>query len=71
MEVEEAVSLELGTSHIPQQLLCHTHPALMFTRKIVELFAKIEKKIGPEKIYSSCLVNATTTHDSVTEPFTN
>ena len=69
MEVEEAVSLELGTSHIPQELLCHTHPALMFTRKIVELFAKIEKKIGREKIYSSCLVNATTTHDLVTEQF--
>ena len=37
------------------------HPALMFNRKTVELFAKIERSIGPEKIYSACLVNATVT----------
>jgi hypothetical protein len=67
--VEEMVSLELGTEHIPIQLLCHTHPVLMFVRKTVELFSKVERKIGPEKIDSSFLVNATTTHDTVTEQF--
>ena len=64
MEVEEMVSVELGTEHVPQQLLCQTHPALMFNRKTVELFAKIERSIGPEKIYS-----ATTSHDSVIEQY--
>ena len=33
--------------------------------------SKIKKKISPEKIFFSCLVNATTTHDSVTEQFIN
>ena len=35
MEVGEMVSVELGTEHVPQQLLCQTHPALMFNRKTV------------------------------------
>ena len=29
----------------------------------------MEKEIGPDKIYSTFLVNATTSHDSVTEQF--
>ena len=33
--------------------------------------SKIKKKISPEKIFFSCLVNVTTTHDSVTEQFIN
>ena len=32
-EVEDIVSLELGTDHIPKQLLCHT--VLMFSRRMV------------------------------------
>ena len=35
LEVEDIVSLELGTDHIPDQLLCHTHPVLMFTRRMI------------------------------------
>ena len=41
----------------------------MFNRKMVDLFSKIEKEIGPDKIYSTCLVNATISHESVTEQF--
>ena len=41
----------------------------MFTRVGVSLFAGVEREIGPDKIYSSFLVNATTSHDSVTEQF--
>ena len=68
-EVDEQVALELGTEHVPIHLLCHTHPVLMFNRKLVEFFGKVEKEIGPDKIYSNFLVNATTSHDSVTEQF--
>lgn len=68
-EVDEIVAAELGTEHIPVHLLCHTHPALMFNRKIVEVCSKIEKEIGPDKIYSAFLVNATTSHDSVLEQY--
>ena len=34
LEVEDIVSLELGTDHIPDQLLCHTHPVIMFNREL-------------------------------------
>ena len=68
-EVDEIVAAELGTEHIPIHLLCHTHPALMFNRKIVDVCSKIEKEIGPDKIYSAFLVNATTSHDSVLEQY--
>ena len=42
---------------------------LMLNRKIVDMCSKIEKEIGPDKIYSSFLVNATTSHDSVLEQY--
>ena len=67
--VDDIVAVDLGTEHIPAHLLCHTHPALMFNRKIVELCSEMEKEIGPDKIYLSCLVNATTSHDSVLEQY--
>ena len=35
MEVEEMVSIELGTEHVPQQLVCQTYSALMFNMKTV------------------------------------
>ena len=41
----------------------------MFNRKIVEVCSKIEKEIGPYKIYSAFLVNTTTSHDSVLEQY--
>ena len=44
--VEDIVSMDLGTTHVPDQLLCHTHPVLMFVRKTVEFFAgKVYSKL--------------------------
>ncbi|CAB4062365.1 unnamed protein product [Lepeophtheirus salmonis] len=40
------VALELGTNHIPDHLLCHLHPVLIFNRKLVNLFRVIEEGIG-------------------------
>ena len=68
-EVDEIVAMELGSEYIPEHLLCHTHPSLMFNRVIINTVGKIEKEIGPDKIYSSMLVNATTSHDSVLEQY--
>lgn len=67
--VDDLVALDLGTDHIPEHLLCHTHPVLMFNRKLVETFAAVEEKIGSDKIFSKLLVQTTNTHDSVTEQF--
>lgn len=67
--VEEIVALELGTDYIPEHLLCHTHPVMMFSRELVNLFANIEQGIGSDKIFSKMLVNATNTHDSITEQY--
>ena len=36
LEVEDIVSRKLETDYVPEQLLCHTHPVLMFVRKIIE-----------------------------------
>ncbi|KAI8519272.1 hypothetical protein Bbelb_025290 [Branchiostoma belcheri] len=33
--IEEMVALELGTDHIPDHLLCHTHPVLMFNHFVM------------------------------------
>ena len=68
-QVDDLVALELGTDHIPEHLLCHTHPVLMFNRKMIETFASIENKIGSDKIFSKLLVSTTNTHDSITEQF--
>ena len=67
--VDDLVALDLGTEHIPDHLLCHAHPVLMFVRKLVETFASIEATIGTSKIFSNMLVDFTNTHDSVTEQY--
>ena len=61
------VAIDLGTDHIPDELLCSTHPVLMFNSGITKGFAEIEKAIGKDKLYSSVLVNATTSHDTAYE----
>ena len=33
MGVDDIVAEKLGSEHIPEHLLCHVHPACMFTRK--------------------------------------
>ncbi|KAI8509055.1 hypothetical protein Bbelb_129030 [Branchiostoma belcheri] len=67
--IEEMVALELGTDHIPDHLLCHTHPVLMFNRELINLFSSIEQGIGSEKIFSKFLVTATNQHNSITEQY--
>ena len=67
--VDEKVSMDLGIEHVPTELLCSTHPVLMFNREIVNVFAQIEKEIGKDKLYSTVLVDCTTTHDTVLEQF--
>ena len=68
--MDEQVSLELGTDHISEELLCNTHPALMFNREMVTRFTSIEKEIGKDKLYSSVMVNASSScHDTVLEQY--
>ena len=67
--VDEIVALELGTDYIPDHLLCHTHPVLMFNRELIHLFSTIELGIGSEKIFSKLLVSTTNSHDSITEQY--
>lgn len=52
LEVEKMLADKLQTDHIPSHLLCHTHPALMFTRELEAVFKEIEEKIGRDKIYA-------------------
>ena len=37
----------------------------MFIKKVLKVFSDIEVSIGPDKIYSNFLVNATTSHETV------
>ena len=39
--VDEQVSIDLRTDHVPDELLCLTHPALMFNRAIINVFQTI------------------------------
>lgn len=54
--VDELVAMDLGTDHIPEELLCQTYPVLMFNREMVNGYKCIEKEIGKDKLYSSVLV---------------
>ena len=52
-----------------EELECATHPSMMFNREIVKGCGELEAAIGKEKLYSSVLVNSTTTHDTAFEQF--
>ena len=67
--VDEQVAIDLGTDHIPDELLCSTHPCLMFNREMIGVCATIENTIGKDKIHSTLLVDTTSTHDTVVEQF--
>ena len=43
---------------VPGHLLCHVHPACMFTRKVQEMCNEIDLTIGPENIFSSFAVSS-------------
>ena len=67
--VDELVSIDLGTDHIPEELLCQTHPVLMFNREMVNGFKSIEEEIGWNKLYSLVLVDVSSSNDTVLEPY--
>ena len=68
-EVDDILASEFGVEHVPKHLLCQTHPCLMFIKKVLQVFFNIETSIGPDKIYSSFLVNATSYHDTVFQQY--
>uniref|UniRef100_A0A0L8FLC5 Uncharacterized protein n=1 Tax=Octopus bimaculoides TaxID=37653 RepID=A0A0L8FLC5_OCTBM len=60
--IEEIVAENSGTEHIPEHLFCNVHPSLMFNQ-----WSDIENAIRRHKIYSSFLVNVTSSSSWVTE----
>ena len=67
MEVDEKVAEKLGSDHVPGHLLCHVHPACMFTRRVQELCKEVDATIGPDKIFSSFAVSLSEVQVSVVE----
>ena len=41
----------------------------MFNRAIIDVFQTIESVAGKDKLYAKVMLNATTTHDTVTKQF--
>ena len=64
-QVDNIIASDFEVDHVPKHLLCQTHPCLMFIKKVLKVFSDIEVSIGPDKIYSNFLVNATTSHETV------
>ena len=67
--VDEQVSIDLGTNHVPDELLCSTNPVLMLNRAIIDVSQTIESAVGKAKLYAKATVNVTTTHDTVSQEF--
>ena len=67
--VDEQVLIDLGTDHVPYELLCSTQPVLMLNRALIDVLPTIEYVVGKDKLYAKVMVNATTTHDTVNEQF--
>ena len=67
MEVDEKVAEKPGSDHVPGHLLCHVHPACMFTRRVQELCKEVDATIGPDKIFSSFAVSLSEVQVSVVE----
>ena len=67
LEVENLVSEELDMEYTPGHLLCHTHPALMFSRVLCSVFKNVDTTIGVAKIFAGFAVTITDIQISVTE----
>ena len=67
MQVDDLVSEELDTEHIPSHLLCQVHPAAMFTRVTQKLCQQTDSTIGPTKIFSAFAVSLSEVQSSVVE----
>lgn len=68
LEVEKLLAQQLEVANVPRHLLCHVHPALMFTRELDLVFKEVEEKIGRNKIFASFSVMPDSS-DSVTTQF--
>ena len=69
LEVENLVSDELDMEYTPGHLLCHTHPALMFSRILCNVFKSVDTTIGVSKVFAGFAVTITDIQTSVTEQF--
>ena len=69
LEVENLVSNELDMSYKPGHLLCHTHPALMFSRVLCNVWKSVDTTIGVFKVFAGFAVTITDIQTSVTEQF--
>ena len=65
MKVEKLVAEELNITHVPGHLLCHTHPVLMMSRVIDNVFKEIEATIGKDKIFAAFNITPNSNHDSI------
>lgn len=65
--VEEIVSEALQMEHQPDHLLCQTHPSLMFSRKMTDLFTTLDTTLGPDKVFAGFQVSMAEIHSSVLE----
>jgi hypothetical protein len=65
--VEEIVSEVLETEHQPDHLLCQTHPSLMFSREMTNLFTNLDTTLGPDKVFAGFQVSMAEIHSSVLE----
>ena len=66
LEVAEKVAESLDSEHQPEHLLCQVHPALMFSRKLQEVWKEIDVAIGPDKIFAGFAVSLSDQQESVT-----
>ena len=48
--VNGKVLIDIGTDHVPDELLCSTHPVLMFNRSIIDVFQTIVSAVGKDKL---------------------
>ena len=69
MEVEKLLAEELNLDHVPEHLLCHTHPVLMMTRVMDGVFKEIEATIGKDKIFASFNITPNSNQDSILTQF--
>ena len=51
--IDELVALDLGNDHIFEHLLCHTHPVLLFNRRLVDVFSHLKVKLAQIRFTAS------------------
>ena len=69
LEVGNLVSDELDMDYSPGHRLCHTHPALMFSRILYNVFKSVDTTICVSKVFGGLAVTITDIQTSVTDRF--